>query len=167
MRDPQMSDKGVDSPLPFDFKKSLLALGLGVVVHICVWFGARLLYGLAPSLAFEEALGQGLIASCWLIMVLSYWQIWPPLSRWQGLVHVFVSAFIVGGLGSLLGLFRHAAEDQGIGGVNLPVFFIYALGLVLAQSLLAVPAGVSTTLFVMSGPAKQPIETDQDLGDQS
>jgi len=61
-----------------DMKRSLMALGLGVIIHIVVWFGARLLYGLAPALAFEEAIGQGMIAACWLIMALCYWQIWPP-----------------------------------------------------------------------------------------
>jgi hypothetical protein len=161
-----MMDEGVGTPHQIDFKRSVLALGIGVFVHSLVWYGARLLYGLAPSLAFDEALGQGMIAACWLIMALSYWQIWPPQSRFKALSQIFSCALLVGGMGSVLGLFRHALETQDIGGINFPVFFVYALGLVLAQFLLAVPAGIATTLFVMSSPTQTPKDNDPLEGDQ-
>jgi len=90
-----------------------------------------------------------------------------PQSRWQALSQAFAASLLVGGLGSLLGLFRHILEAQSLGTIQFPVFFIYALGLVLAQFLLAVPACVATMIFVMSDSAKRPQDSAQDQGDQT
>lgn len=124
-------------------------------VHAIAWFVGRVAASAELGDALMETQRQVILALFWMVCATAIWMIRPPKSRFSALLHVLGCAFFVCFLGSMVAFVNWmVGENIGFNIDNLTTFSLYALLMILAQLVLAVPSAALLQQIMLTRPPK-------------